>query len=169
MNQQSLKAEDAKNKEVEQLQKQIDELKKPAATSTATATTASATDWKTYRNTDYGFQLTFPEAWKGYKLWEQTVEGGGTKTWYVELPTTDTNYAKADATHEAGYSSLFALSAYTKAQWDADQAQEGPKSTLLKTIGQYTFGYSYAQAGPTDIPAARRAEIQSILATFKAN
>jgi hypothetical protein len=60
MNQQSLKAEDAKNKEVEQLQKQIDELKKPSAATTATTATADPTaTWNTYSNANYGFSIKY--------------------------------------------------------------------------------------------------------------
>jgi hypothetical protein len=75
MNQQSLKAEDAKNKEVEQLQKQIDELKKPAASTTATTAAADPTaSWKTYTNDSFGLSFKYPAS---YSLrTEGTIEAG---------------------------------------------------------------------------------------------
>jgi hypothetical protein len=60
MNQQAVKAEDAKNKEVEQLQRQINELKKPTANATVASADATAT-WKTYNNSTYHFSFKYPD------------------------------------------------------------------------------------------------------------
>lgn len=32
-------------------------------------------DWKTYRNEQYGFMLSFPESWKGYSVKEESWNG----------------------------------------------------------------------------------------------
>jgi len=151
------------------LQNQIDELRGKLKTgTTATTTTATVVDTQKYTNSEFGFQLTFPADWKGYKLLEKQVEGT-TKTWYAELPTTDPVWATATSTSDAGYVSLFAISAFTDAQWTEMMNAGGQTDTEIVKIGNYTFGYSGAQAGATDIEAAKSAAIKSIIATFKAS
>jgi hypothetical protein len=160
-NEEDIKA--SNDKSTQEMQKTITNLKNEVASLNKDKETA--TDWRVYKNTQYGFQLTFPESWNGYKFYAQNIEGSA-QTWYVELPTTDANYAKADSTHEAGYSSLFAISAYTQEQWTALQGEEGPKPTQIGTSGNYVFAYSPAQAGPSDI-SSKTADVKTIIATFK--
>jgi hypothetical protein len=154
------------DKSTQEMQKTITNLKNEITSLNKDKETTTATDWKVYKNTQYGFQLTFPESWKGYKFYAQSIDGT-TQTWYVELPTTDANYVKAESTHEAGYYSLFAISAYTQDQWAALQGEEGPKPTQIGTSGNYVFAYSPAQAGPSDI-SSKTADVKTIIATFKA-
>ncbi len=156
--------EEASDKLRIELQKQIDDLRVKLKN---TSTTSKAGDSQTYTNTKYGFEFTVPTDWTGYKIYEKDVDGA-TKTWYVELPTTDPTWAKATSTSEAGYVSLFAISAYTKAEWDEAQSAGGPSDTKITTIGDYTFGWMGAQAGATDIAATKTSAVKSIISTFKA-
>lgn len=66
MDQNVKKTKEANDKEIESLQKQIDDLKKESTTSDGAAT-PTATDetagWKTYTSTKYGFSLKYPSSW----------------------------------------------------------------------------------------------------------
>ena len=132
---------------------------------TPTTATSTSTDL-TYTNTDYGFTLTFPAAWKGYKFKEASLEGI-TMTYYVEVPTTDKN-ATGDSTADAGYYSPFAIGVYTLAQWAVVEASEGPHDTLITKNDQYAFGWSQANGvPPSDFTQAMRDQIKTIIDSFK--
>ncbi len=132
---------------------------------TATTTTTTSTDL-TYTNSTYGFTLTFPAAWKGYKFKEANLSGI-TMTYYVEIPTTDKN-ATGDSTADKGYYSPFAISVYTLDQWATVEASEGPKDTLITKNTKYAFGWSQANGvPPTDFTTAMSNEIKTIIASFK--
>jgi uncharacterized protein YgiM (DUF1202 family) len=114
-----------------------------------------------YENTDYGFSLTFPQAWAGYKFFKKIVDG--VAVYYVALPTTDKNWSESAA--EAGYASFFTVGVYTKAQWAAAQSEE-MKPLKIGEKGDYIFSFSSGQATPTDL-TARFNEIKGIIDTFK--
>ena len=155
-------SDEASNQLRIELQRQIDELR----TKLKTDTTKTEASDLTYKNTDYGFQMTFPETWKEYKFLEKTIEGA-TKTWYVELPTNDPAWAVGTSTNDAGYVSLFAISALTDAQWQAMDSGEMNTNTLIEKVGNYNFTYSHAQAGATDIGTTVSGLVKSIITTFK--
>lgn len=116
-----------------------------------------------YENTEYGFSLTFPLTWGGYKLTKKTVDG--VIVYYVGLPTTDKNWVESSM--ESGYASLFAISVYTKAQFTQAQSMEMPPSKLAEK-GDYVFSSSHGQATPTDL-ADKFNDVNSIIQTFKVN
>lgn len=127
------------------------------------STYTSAVNPLIYKNTDYGFEITFPSTWSGYKLFKKVMTDGSI-VYYVAIPTTDKSWPESSA--DAGYASLFTIDVYTKAQWQALQAEEGIKPTKLGEKGDYVYAWSSGQATPTDA-TARFAEIKSIIATFK--
>lgn len=147
------------------LQNQIDELRGKLTTGT-TATTTAVVDTQKYTNSEFGFQITLPNDWTGYKVLEKKVEGS-TQTWYFELPTTDPVWKEASSTNEAGYVSLFAISAFTDSEWDEMINAGGPTDTEIIKIGNYTFGYMGGQAGATDVAQAKRDAVKTIIQTFK--
>ncbi len=116
-----------------------------------------------YENTEYGFQLTFPETWAGYKLFKKDF--GDSVALYVAIPTTDKNWTETDPV-EDGYASLFAVSVYTKAKWEELKTAEGPKPGYISEKGDYIFAWSSGQAAPTDL-TERFADAKTIIATFK--
>lgn len=132
---------------------------------TTTTTTPTTSTDLTYTNTaTYGFTLTFPAAWKGYKFKEAAISGS-TMTHYVEIPTTDAA-ATGDSTADAGYYSPFAISVYTLAQWATVEASEGPKDTLITKNATYAFAWSHANGvPPTDF--TKDSDIAGIIASFK--
>lgn len=115
-----------------------------------------------YKNTEYGFQITFPETWAGYKFFEKNIDG--VIVLYLGLPTTQVGWTSTGV--DAGYSSMFAIDVYTKAQWATANAGEGPKPVKLGEKGDYVYTWSQAQATPTDLDK-RFAEIKSVIDTFQ--
>jgi len=70
MNQQLQKDRESAQKTIQDLQKQIAEMKKASTTTSASTTMPSATNttdatasWKTYTNTTYGFSFKYPADW----------------------------------------------------------------------------------------------------------
>lgn len=137
----------------------------PAVTTTTPTTTpVTTTTPLTYTNATYGFTLTFPATWKGYKMKEASI-AGATATYYVNFPTKDAS-ATGDSTADASYFSPFAVSVYTLDQWTAAQAVDGPKDTLITKNTVYTFGWSQANGvPPTDFTLS--SDIATIIASFK--
>jgi len=145
--------------------KNFDNMLKTLKFITPTSATSTSTDL-TYTNPDYGFTLTFPAAWKGYKFKEASLDGI-TMTYYVEVPTTDAN-ATGDSTADAGYYSPFAIGVYTLAQWDVVAASEGPHDTLITKNDTYAFGWSQANGvPPSDFTKAMQDQIKTIIDSFK--
>jgi hypothetical protein len=115
-----------------------------------------------YKNTDYGFEITFPVAWSGYKIFKK--DNTDSITLYVAIPTTDKNWVESVPV-EKGYASLFAFGIYTKEKWEIAKNEE-MKPTYLGEKGNYAITWSSGQATPTD-QTARFSEIKSIINTFK--
>jgi len=126
----------------------------------------SETDPLVYKNTTYGFQVTFPATW-AYKFFPIAAENGVTAAYYVAVPTTDTTIDESSMGVDKGYQSLFAVSVYTPSQWDVVQAAEGPKPTLATQNASYVVGYSMPNGIPGSDLAARVAEAKSVIATIK--
>lgn len=118
------------------------------ANSNANTNAAAVEDWKTYTNSKYGFTMTFPEAWKGYRVFETTLSDGSIAL-YVAVPTTDATWKEEKI--DDGYASLFAISVLTPEQWTAAQAAGGPMDTYITKNSQYVFTWSPGQAAPTDL------------------
>ena len=136
----------------------------PATTGTTTTTTPVASTDLTYTNTKYGFTLTFPSTWQGYKMKEATIEGI-TATYYINIPTTDTSF-QGDTAEDAGYYSPFVISVYTLDQWTAAQAAEGSKDTLIIKNNTYAFTWSQANGIPPS-DWTKNADIKTIIASLK--
>jgi hypothetical protein len=133
-------------------------------TTTTTTPTTTATSSLTYTNATYGFTMTFPTGWEGYKMKPSTVTGS-TATYYVNFPTKDAT-ATGNSTADKGYFSPFAVSVYTLDQWTAAQATEGPKDTLIVKNDKYAFGWSQSNGTlPTDF--TKTSDIATIIASFK--
>jgi len=126
------------------------------------STYTSAENPLNYKNTQYGFQITFPKTWAGYKFFEKNIDGA--IVFYLGLPTSQAGWTSTGV--DAGYSSLFAIDVYTKAQWATVSAEEGPKPVKLGEKGDYVFAWSQAQATPKDLEK-RFSEIKSVIDTFK--
>ena len=97
-----------------------------------------------YENEEFGFGLTFPEEWKGYKV-------------------TD----KADVLYFGfvGYTEIFAISIYTHDEWDA-LPENQPNPEYLGENDEFVFAGSGSHDSADEFEAERRGEVSSILDTF---
>jgi len=166
LNQKNTNDKKALQTQIDDLNKQISDLKgvESAAESTADTTTDSEL---VYTNKSYGFSLTFSTKWHEWKVKTATVPGT-TATYYIEVPTEDANYASDESTHDAGYASMFAVSVYTKEQWTAAQSEELSSEKKLGEKGNYVFAWSHAQACPDDVSAQGIwDDINNVIASFK--
>ena len=137
----------------------------PIAASTTPAATTAAATLISYVNSQYGFSMTLPASWSGYKIKSATFDGE-VATLYVEMPTTDSS--PASSTNDAGYYSPFAIGIYTPSQWTDIQAAGGPSDALITQTSQYVYAWSHANG----IPATdwtKDSDIGGIIASFKAN
>lgn len=113
-----------------------------------------------YKNTDYGFGLTFPSTWSSYTVVKRATADGATAYYDVFLVTSDTGVATPD-----GKSSMFVIGVYTPSQWATVVAEGGPAPGVIKETAQYVYTYSPSQSTPEDL-MARRADVNNIIKTF---
>jgi len=117
-----------------------------------------------YTNDTYGFTLSFPVSWKGYKMKEVNFPDS-TQTYYINVPTKDQS-ATSNSTAEAGYFSPFEITVYTLPQWTEIEKFDGPKDTLIAKSEKYAFGWSHANGTfPTDFSGEK--DMTTIIASFK--
>jgi hypothetical protein len=109
-----------KNTQLEQFMTEVHGLVssiKISDNQTVSQTVGDTSDSQTYRNDEYGFQVTVPSSLGSYKTMVEK-DYGGTGVTYVHFifPTKETMQEENFVTHEKfpGYVSLFALTAYTK-------------------------------------------------------
>jgi len=79
-----------------------------------------------YVNDKFGYQLTFTDSWKGYDV-KEVVNTDSANTWYFGVPTAAADFKNATTTSSAGSVNLFAISAYTKTEWQENQAYDAGK------------------------------------------
>lgn len=133
----------------------------------ANTNTAALSAWKNYTNSKYGFTMTFPDVWKGYRVFESQL-ADGTISLYVAVPTTDATWKEENI--DSGYATIFAIGVLTPAQWTDVQAQGGPvEETYLTKNSNYVFTSSSAQAVPTDLISEYNKTLKpaDVIDTFK--
>ncbi len=113
------------------------------------------TEGPIYVSNKYKFEILFPQSWDGYLATEK-------KAPYGEIGDVRTIFFGFSAQDD-----LFAISIFTKAQWQAINKEEGPKPAYLAENDLYVFGFSQAQYTANDEMAARYAEIPNIQGMFR--
>jgi hypothetical protein len=128
------------------------------------ALSADTSTWKTYTNTQYGFEFKYPNN-IGYIKGAVEVLNE-TPVIYFCFPTTDKLFPSECGS--SGYASLFALSFFSHKQWDQVQANrnEGPVDAYLTENSDYVVTFATSQENPADLDTARK-NIDQILSTFK--
>lgn len=129
---------------------------------------SSSADWKAYRNDTYGFGITFTDPWVGYRL--KPVDLAGTvKTFYVNVPTTDSLYAAENEMHYGGYAAPFAISVINKSEWQDDELFARDFGSKLGENDSYVFTGGSWQACPTDLcESAIASSITAVMDSFTA-
>lgn len=109
----------------------------PATTDTDMTTGDSLTentqmmDTITYQS-EYGFSMELPKSWEGYTTEDATVEFSGEKIPAVYFKT-------------AEGVDLFALTVFTPAQWEKEQAVDEPKPEKIGETAEYVIGFDHTQ------------------------
>lgn len=164
MNEQAQKDRESFEKTIQDLQKQIDDLKKTETVTNTNATTSTettpASDWHTYLNADYNFQLTFPESWKGYKVVKSDMSKYALASYEFQLHSNKWN---EDST-------LMGISVYTPQQYNNKlyedfKSELPPENSVILTTSKYVFVYFHPQDYPEDLRTQANA-VPSILDTF---
>ncbi len=108
----------------------------------------------TYRDNQYGFELTLPSTWKGYKVLKSIDTEGYVSIAFI-VSTSDPHWTANDPL--AGYFAPFNLDIYTKDLWAAIQKNGGGHNeapnipNLLGSNSKYEIGYSLPQDAPEDL------------------
>ena len=120
-------------------------------------------DWRIYRNERYGFEFTFPDRWKDYKVSEE-----------------DTAIAfKLKHTRDDEYHTVFRIKIYPKEKWDQLQSKEEPSVEkyidekqgyiLAYSVGHDDEGYvGFPEVVPGEIYQGPFYDVENkIIPTFK--
>ncbi len=126
-----------------------------------TTSSVSETDWHTYTNNEYGFQLILPEDWKGYEVNKKYVGGDDTGDYAAyfslnfSLPTT------------TGMKDLFLITAYP------NDEQIKTSFNVVTKIGselarnkKFVFTLNKIKTPPADLDY-ESSQIDQIAKTFK--
>ncbi|MGB2762584.1 MAG: hypothetical protein WBC21_03565 [Minisyncoccales bacterium] len=105
-------------------------------------------DWETYRNEWYGFELTFPERWKGYEVKEER-EG-------IEF--------SLQHSKDKEYRPVFGIMIFPKEIWEQSQSKESSNvGTYIAEKGNNVFSYylwkTYGDEGYVGFPEVIAGEI----------
>jgi hypothetical protein len=128
----------------------------PSTTDNQDQPVSSPTESLTYTNAEYGFSLTLPAAWQGFKAVARKIDWGAAGTsdsLDFNLPT------QTDG--------VFNISILTKAQWAQIQKEDGPLPQLLAENATTVFAWSQAQYAADENIQERLREVQEIVKTFK--
>jgi flagellar basal body-associated protein FliL len=163
--QNNLKADN--DKSITSLQKQISDLKKVQPITVTPATTTTTTDWHTYKNTDYNFQLTFTDKWSGYSVEKTTPSGTELANFAFELPSNDGNFISQTKTSYAAFN----IMVYNTADYQAiDRSHPVPNlPTAISSNDGKTFAYVMSTQWPSDwkLNGGTNGDVQTVISTFK--
>ena len=158
------------DKSITALQNQISELKKTetiAPTATTTGTTPAVADWRTYTNSDYGFNLTFGDKWSGYTVTKSTPSGTELANYAFELPSNDGNFISQTKTTFP----VFNVKVYNTADFQAiDRSHPTPSlPTAISSSNGKTFAYVMSTQWPSDwkLSGGTNGDVQTVTSTFK--
>ena len=170
------KSDDDKAKlqtQIDNLNKELKDLKAENAaptssTSTTTPTTSTATSWKNYTNSKYGFSLTMNDIWKNFEVIASTPSSDDKYALdylYVCVPTNSTTWQDK----KSGFFCPFAITPVAAANKTAYETANDPMiPTFIAKNSSYAYYYSTAQDSPDD-GVAVMSDIKNLVATFKAN
>lgn len=124
----------------------------PAQTSASAATTVVPDDALIYKNTDYGFQITFNNVWKGYAV--KPVGVGNTRSkaaLSIYLPSES--------------KSPLTIYVFEKNVWSSID-KNTLSSTKVAENASYVFSYSTWESPPANLVTITDKEIANIINSF---
>jgi|GEM_PF-2977019 len=136
-------------------------------TSTPTSTITQENDWHVYTNTQFGFQMSFPNnTWLGGKVFQRSdVALADVTHIYFSVPTKDNSSEISGVTNSNGYAAPFGISIYPLKEWTLINQEVGPKPTKITQNSQYVFTYFRWQDAPNDLAQVNFA-IQQLVDSF---
>ena len=140
----------------------------PTQTSTPKDETAN---WKTYTNTQYGFQLTLTDDWKGYTTTEQNDSNVGHIIWF-QIPTSDPGWSRKGISNQPpkylfGYVNVFSIEIMTPAQWTTVQQELAGTPGLPSLLGKNNSSVFALGGISQDTPKDWNFSPSQVLTTFK--
>jgi len=121
-----------------------------SSVSSLDSSATAVSDWHIYRNSKYGFELTFSDVWKGYQAKEAIPING--------------SEAKIDFVLDDKV--LMSILVYKTEVWD-DSAKGKVPATELGRSGDYTFVYQTLETPPPELAQITEKEIAAVVKTFK--
>lgn len=173
----SKKAIDEKSKlqvQIDDLNKQISELK--AASLTSTSTTDETTDWKIYTNDKYGFSLTLNDKWKNYKVFNRkdindSLSENTEDEFQLCLPSIDERPSDPKS-----YACPIAILIYEKSAYEKEWNESGTTGGISSAsvgikLGEkndkvFVSNYLWINE-PSDLKDIDSKELKNILSTFQ--
>lgn len=141
----------------------------PTASVSASVTPNPTAGWKTYTNTQYGFQLTLTDAWNDYKVFSSSGSQGVGNPKYFEfaMPTSDKTKCVVSITDDVcGYAELMRITVFAKDIWDQmNTAQKNGLNILGQDASIIILGSVAPGTLPSDLKNTNFA-ISQILSTF---
>ena len=137
-----------------------------------TPTIKPSTNWKIYTNTDYGFQLTFTDKFKGYtakkiSIPSSIIESPGSPLvkYAFSLPTTDQQYV----IYGNNPAQVFDINVYSQDKWDWVVKQGVQKSTIIISSNGKVFTYALASQWPSDwqLQGGQNNDVKPVIDSFK--
>lgn len=124
-----------------------------SASPSPTATTDATAGWKTYTNTEFGFQLTFTDEWAGYYVIRHTLQ----RSDFPAGTYFDNEFQKQKGNVWLTFNMkdlgkdypVFAINVYPKTYWIQVQNDPPPGKYLGEQSG-FVFTATGAQEGPSD-------------------
>jgi len=123
---------------------------------------AESTSNIVYQNSDYGFEITFPDTWEGYKVKKE--KSGAEWIFYFGVKTNDSNFKDDGTTADGGYFSPFAIGVQSLDEWE--KIKDESKSALIMKNSDYAFTWAQSNGiQPDDYD--KSGDIKKIIDSFK--
>lgn len=138
----------------------------------ATEESSVLSDWKTYKNTKYGFSLTFNDLWKNYRIIERkpdserdgaAIISNVAAYLYVCVPTISDTWSD----EASGVYCPFAITAIKAANYEKYAAEDPLVGHYINRNSSYAFTYNKAQGRPENDGEAVISDSDNIISTFK--
>ena len=128
---------------------------------------SNATSLKTYRNDKYGFELTFTDSWKGYKVEEATVgvsQNVVNILFEIPIPYSSNKFEKPYPWQAPFYIQIFKTKDWPEfqQQW---KKENSPEPKIIDQNSEYVFTLRQDEL-PEDLKYLE-SEIPKIISTFK--
>ena len=97
-------------------------------------------DWQTYRNEEYGFELKIPSDWPKFNVKVAYPEKIASASIKLGFLTTEPAWHSKD-----GYAYIYGIILFTKDQYENYYTSDGGKPNILAENEKYIFTKSYGQ------------------------